>query len=306
VIPFSGYQEDIYSVSSPERLPGRHARLIEEALVPSEDILHLMICPIWDSSQPPFGIQAPRASHALCLTSTRLLVSRDFHRERVEPTVFSIRREDLIGFEFGEAILMSWLALYTCRGQVIAKEGFYVPRHGSYHIAALLRTWRGDWPCHGRLTARAALAAPDVLQRAGHFHGRLLRPLLRDDDACLRASRRPPVWGARRLWLGFRPAGLAHWGTLLLTERAFFYVWSQPPLGKAAYVFDYNLLCFSASAVSQVERRAERIAGVDCQRLLVTFGGAGGKELEILFPGEQADGAREWEQEMRILAARPS
>lgn len=60
MIPFSGYQENIYQVETPGQLPGRHAQLIGEALHSGETILHLLICPIWESSTRPFGVQAHR------------------------------------------------------------------------------------------------------------------------------------------------------------------------------------------------------------------------------------------------------
>jgi hypothetical protein len=292
-------------VEEPRRLPGQHARLIEEALCPGERILRLLICPIWASTTRPFGIQAPRASHAFCLTDARLIVSRDYHRRRVEPTVFSIGRDSLIGLEFGGAILMSWLALYMHRDGGIAKEGFYFPWRGNHLVADLLRTWRADWPLHdGQSEARPVLARPEVFRAAGYSHERLFRPLLLASETGLRMSRRPPIWGSREGWFRSWPVGLAHWGTLLLTDRAFFYVWSQPPLARTGYVFDYNLLCFSSLTASHVRCQAERAAGVRCVRLLLTFGGEGGRALEILFPEEQADLAVHWEQEMAGLAQR--
>ena len=96
-----------------------------------------------------------------------------------------------------------------------------------------------------------------------------------------------------------RPVGLSHWGTLLLTDRAFFYIWSQPPLGKTGYVVDYNLLCFSCLALSQAHCRAERVAGVNCVRLLLTFGrrrrpGARESCFQKKRPTWLATGQRKW------------
>jgi hypothetical protein len=305
VIPFSGFQEDIYAVDVPGQLPGRHARLIEEALRPGEAIQHLLICPTWDTTTRPFGITAPRASHALCLTEARLIVSRDHHRRRPEPTVFSIDRGSFVGLEFGEALLMSWLVLYVRRGGTMTREGFYFPRHGNDFVAALLRTWRDDWPAHDQVKkCRPGLAQGEVLQAAGHFHQRLLRPLLAADEPCWRVTRRPPIWRTQQGWFRSWPVGLAYWGTLLLTDRAFFHVWSEPPLGPTGYTFDHNLLCFSLPTLNHVECRAERVEGVMGSRLLLTFGGEGGRRLDILFPEEQAQVARQWEQELAALAAR--
>lgn len=299
MIPFSGYEEEVYRVDRPDQLPGKHAPLIAAGLRPGEAVQHLLFCPIWDSTTRPFGVGAPRASHALCLTPDRLLISRDYHRRAVEPTTFSIPRDALVGFEFGQAILMSWLAFYVRSGEALGKEEFYFPRHGNHHVARLLRSCRESWPSHRSTHEEApGLSWREVLGAAGYFHERLLQPLLLAGEACVHSCQRSPVWGRKRAWLRTRPIGLAHWGTLLLTDRAFFHVWGQPPLGKQGYVFGHNVFAFSRQVPLAATHQGERVAGVACVRLVLTFGGEGSRRLEILFPSEQAAMAARWAQDM--------
>jgi hypothetical protein len=299
VISFLGTEEDIYGLEVPHRVTGVHGRLIEEALHPHEVILHFLLCPKWESTTRPFGLQASRASHALCLTAERLLVARVSHGEDRPPTSFSIDRSALIGFEFGQALLMSWLALYVRRGEAVVKEALFFPRHGNHHLAALLRTWRQSWPTFGPPTAdRTVLPRGAVLQEAGAFHERFLTPLLLPEEVCLKTYQRPPIWESQWGWFGPNPVGLAYWGTLLRTDRSLFYVRGQPPQGRKGYVFAHNLSCFSLAQTHHVECGSRRTTRNSYPILELTFACAEGPKLEILFPQEQASAAQRWALEL--------
>jgi hypothetical protein len=305
VISFSGCEEDIYGLAGPHLVDGVHGRLIQQALRPEEQVRHFLLCPIWDSRSRPFGIQAPRASHALCLTDSRLVIARIYpEKDRRAPETWSINRHALIGFEFGQALLMSWLVLHTLRQGTIVRETFYFPRHGNELVAALLHSWRASWPAFGPEQTGPALSADGVVQSAGPFHARLLKPILRADEVCLRACQRPPLWGSKWTWLGRRSVALAHWGTVLLSDRSLFYVRGEPPQGKDGYVFAHNISCFSTAQLSRVDCRRDRIASVDCVRLAVIFAAAAEVEVEILFPEKDAETAGQWAQEMVGLLRR--
>ncbi len=304
MISFTGYEEDIYYLESPEQLSAPYGRLLSEVLHPGEKVLHLMLCPIWNSTTKPFAIDAPRTSHLFCLTDARFLALRDYHLPHKEPETLSIDRAALVGLEFGQALLMSWLALYVRAGQVIAKEGFYFPQHGNKFVAAMLRTWRESWPvCETLRKELKPLSQRDVFRVAGYFHERLLRPLLLPDETCLRVDQRPPIWGNRNRWLRLWPVGLAHWGTVVLTDRAFFYVCGQPPLGRKGYVFAHNLWCFSLRTPCRAEFIVERRAGTECACLKLNLGNDNGRELNILFPHEQAALVARWAEEMNQIGA---
>ena len=66
---------------------------------------------------------------------------------------------------------MSWLALYVRRGETLAKESYYFPRHGNDLVTAMLRTWRRQWQRHDRLPVDLpALAEGEVFKGVGYFH----------------------------------------------------------------------------------------------------------------------------------------
>jgi hypothetical protein len=303
VISFNGNEEDIYGLAGPHLVEGLHSRLITATLRPGETVLHLALCPVWHSRSRPFDIQAAAASHALCLTDARLLVARVPLASGAAPTTFAIERRDLLGFDFGQAVLMSWLALHVRRGDRTVAEGFYFPRHGNQHVAALLRSWRSSWPVC--CTGKPVLCRDHIAQSAGHFHERLVTTLLTPDEDCLRAEQRPPIWGSRMGWFGSRPVGLAHAGTLLLTDRAFWYVRGQAPAGGKGYVLAHNVSCYSLASLTLTAVKPERRARTDCARLDLTFGAARAPGLEILFPAASMQAARDWAQELASLSASP-
>jgi hypothetical protein len=302
VISFSGREEDIYSLAGPHLVDGPHSQRIRQALNAGEQVRHFLLCPIWDSRSRPFGIQAPRASHALCLTDSRLLLTRIYPDKRRPPETWSIDRRALVGFDFGQAILMSWLVLYTRQAGTVVKDSFYFPRHGNQGVADLLGDWRASWPVEGREQAASpALSRHAICEGAGHFHNRLLEPLLQADEVCLRAYQRPPLWGSRWTWLGRRQVGLAYWGTLLLSDRSFFYVRGEPTPGKGGYVLSHNVSCFSTAQLVRVDCRHERIHGIDCQRLALAFAGSPETEVVVLVPESDAATARDWARQLAAL-----
>lgn len=299
---FDGYQEGIYRVASPTELPGGHAQLIGHALWPAERIQQLVFSPIWDAHTKPFGIDAPRASHAFCLTDRRLLVSRDYHQPDVEPTVLTMNREAVIGIELGRALLMGWAACHVQNDAAIAREAFFFPNRDAHLIAILLRTLRETWPAcprrDGPVVSRAA-----VLDAAGYFHERLLSSLLLSNERFLRAWQRRPLWGKTRGWLQrARRICLAHWGTLLLTDRAIYYVCGEIPFRPKERVFAHNLLVSPLARLTGAERRTDWTHGIRCEHLVMYFAGETDRPLDFMFPEEDIEAGDEWAREMRTLA----
>lgn len=101
----SGREPWVYEAETPQDLLGVHAELIASSLLPAEGLRYLLYSPIWDGDWAPFGITAQPASHALAITDTRFLLSRNLHREDAEPEVISIPFERVLWAEYGNAIL---------------------------------------------------------------------------------------------------------------------------------------------------------------------------------------------------------
>jgi hypothetical protein len=298
MIPFDGYQPNIYAVDAPHRLPGRHASQFARTMRPREVIVALVLCPIWESRARPFGIAAPRASHAFCLTGERLLISRDYHPHGVAPVTLAIDRDAVVGVEFGQAMIMSWLALSWRDGQAIAQEAFYFPQQGNHLFAALVRELRSRWAVAPVLPG-CVLLPEAVFASAGYFHARLLRAVVGPQECYLRYNRRPPLWGTRASWFGRWPVGVAPPATLLLTDRAFICVSDETPQRKGARVFGLNVLCVSRGALAQVAIDRVTLAGVACARLAVAIGETGERVVEVLLPIENAALADEWAQALQ-------
>ena len=88
-------------------------------------------------------------------------------------------------------------------------------------------------------------------------------------------------------------------GTLLLTDRAFFYVHGEPALGKKGYVFAHNLQCYPLTALYRAECRAKPRQGIPCPTLQLVVGGKGGSQLEIPFSSEESALADHWLESLR-------
>jgi hypothetical protein len=301
-VTFNGDEEGVIRLDGLHQLSGVHASLLGAALQPGEVIEHILLCPWWDCSTKPFGVEPMRASHTLCLTKHRLVVTRHYLDGRTAPATVAIDRCCLVGLELGQALLMSWLALHVRRDRTITKEGLYFPTRGNKYVTDLLRDLRRSWPAYDTLVAATSPVSPcTVFGAAGYFHERLLRPLLLEDERCLRVSQRLPIWGHEAGWWGrLRPIGLAHRGTLLLTDRSFVYVCGKPGLGPKDYVFDHNLVCFPLSALTRVEHERDRTDGVGYSRIRLAVGTDGGN-LDVLLPKNQADLAAEWYEELGSL-----
>jgi hypothetical protein len=298
----TAYEEGVIPLDGLHELSGDHDRLLRQTLRPGEGIRQLFLCPWWECSTQPFGVEPLRAWHTVCLTDGRLIITRQYLEGEGDSSVIAIDRDSLVGLEFGEALLMSWLAIRVRRGNRVATEGFYFPSRGNACVASLLRDIRQQWPARSALRERTPCVSQEaIFESIGYFHRRLVQPLFLPDDRCLRFGQRRPIWGTRVRWWRRRQAGLAYWGTLLLSDRDFLYVCGKPPLGPKAYVFDYNLVSFSLSEVRRVEHQQVRAHDVSYSLVRLGLDESGQSDLEILFPEEQADVAEEWTRELTAL-----
>jgi hypothetical protein len=282
---FDGYLHEVYGFCEPAQLPGRHAELVARLLGPREAIEHLVLCPLWDCPVAPFGVAAPRASHALCLTNERLLVTRDYHTEQ-PPASFAVRRSALVGFAVGQAVLMSWLALDFVGDGALLREGFYFPRRGKELVEALLRSWRGDWPAAESV---GETWPQGVLAPAASLPEGLVTPLLREGERGWVCCRRPQVWGTRNGWLRRWPVCLADRGFVLLTDRGLFYATGQPPYSRRGVSpFGHNLACVSWNAALRSEWQRYSVDGVRLARWALWLGDRTTPDIEVVTQAEHA------------------
>ncbi|HOT98753.1 MAG TPA: hypothetical protein PLN61_04465 [bacterium] len=105
----NGHEPIGFEVSSPDKLFGRHKALVTSLLensVPQATIY----CPIYDGGDSLFGHRNPKASCAVCLTNTLLIVSIDHHR-RNSFNSFALPHSRIICLETGSALLQGWFRL---------------------------------------------------------------------------------------------------------------------------------------------------------------------------------------------------
>jgi hypothetical protein len=86
---FSGRDCWVYRDQALIELCGHHPDLIDQALRVAEPD-YLLYSPLRETNCGPFGLEGPCGSHALALTATLLIISRDPHRVDEPRTVLAI------------------------------------------------------------------------------------------------------------------------------------------------------------------------------------------------------------------------
>lgn len=74
------------------------------------------------------------------------------------------------------------------------------------------------------------------------------------------------------------------------------FLMKEPPWGckvkvTTKYVLGFNLVCFSLPSLAVAVAKNRDAAGVDCGRLLLSFGGLNGQRTELLLAKDEAASA---------------
>jgi len=156
-----GREPWIFRAESPEGLlVGVHPEAMAHALKAEEELLYLLYAPIWDAQPPGLGGKPQAASHAIAVTRSRFVVSRDEEHRGAAPRVWSIPFDDLLEVEIGRTFVTGWLTLRFAReGAMEALPIVFHCTAGGHHVAAAMRAYRratcarGDWDDDESLSA---------------------------------------------------------------------------------------------------------------------------------------------------------
>jgi hypothetical protein len=129
-----------------------------------------------------------------------------------------------------------------------------------------------------------------------------LKSVLLADENCLRVGRRDPLWTTETGWFRRGRVCVAQRGTLLLTDRAFFYVCGEIPV-TGGYVFGDNLTCLSFKTPLHAESALGQEAGTSGIRLALTWKCPEQLVCDILFPAEQTSIVDQWKHELNALGS---
>jgi len=198
-----GREPRVYEAQTPADLLGVHTELIASSLLPGEELRYLLYSPIWDGTWAPFGISAQSASHALAVTKSRFLLSRDLHRDDTDPTVLSIQFDHVLWAECGNAHLLGWFSLCHVMEDGPARLSFLFKATGSEFFTFALRHYRQTLPNQAPTTlpGKGRATWQDVWKCVSKPEAREVRPLVLDDETVLGWLRAGQSWRHRRQFL---------------------------------------------------------------------------------------------------------
>jgi hypothetical protein len=244
---FSGRECWVYRANALAELCGHHPDLIAEALRGTEPE-YLLYSPLRETNSGPFGLEGPSGSHALALTTTSLIISRDPHRVDEGPTVLAIPLTSVLTIALGEALTLAWLVVRFVRLGQSASEIVFFHSSGIEHFRELVRKWvrrlspvsPDREPAENRRSALAG-SPPYLASQVG--------PLLDDADEALLVN-------ASEAWSAGRPCTCLAPSTLIaVTDRAVMIAESERPCRKDVLVFGVNVTCVPRSLVKSTTLR---------------------------------------------------
>ena len=242
---FSGRECWVYRAHASSELCGHHPELIDQILCGAQPD-YLLYSPLRETDRGPFGLRGPCGSHAVALTKTALIVSRDPHRADASRSVRRIPLAKLLTLGIGEALTLGWLVAHFVEERAVATEVVFFQSSGIAHFRELVRLWlRGegigashidrctDW--RERLAASRAFLAGQMKPLIDGWHG-------------IEVFITPETWeGARNSNRCTSASTL-----MVLTDTVAILTESERQLRPGMLVFGVNVVCLPRRAVGQV------------------------------------------------------
>jgi hypothetical protein len=235
---FSGRECWVYRAQALTKLCGHHPDLIDQALRGAEPdyLLYSLYSPLRETNCGPFGLEGPCGSHALALTATALIISRDPHRVDERRTVREIPFTSVITISLGEALTLGWLVVRFAGDGQPASEIVFFQSSGIEHFRELVRRWLrrlSPVSSHRRPAENGRCAFADGPACLTSQMGPLLGEI--DDVLVVNASE---AWSAVRTRICLSPAAL-----IAMTDRAVTIAESERPCRQGLLVFGVNVTC---------------------------------------------------------------
>jgi hypothetical protein len=138
----SGKEDWVFGVKHPCELIGVHAKLIDAQLKESEKVEYCIYSPRVSSISTPFGLKAAESSSGVCVTDKRFIISNNKHIKGIESTLSSINFEDILYFNIGSAMLLSWFSLGFINQGELSRATIIFSSNGKHHFQKALRIFK--------------------------------------------------------------------------------------------------------------------------------------------------------------------
>jgi len=248
-----------FKVDKPADLMGIHKELLAKVLTPDEELRYLFYSPICESDVKPFGIDAKPGSHAMAVTRHRFVISEDLHTKGIAPTIKIIPFSQVLLVEFGNDLLLGWIAIRFIEGKAVSCLSFFYSSTGIHHVSSAIREYR-------RITSNRILSQPSeddmlwphIWHHASRHQVELLRSIVIEGERPLSAFRSTEIWGMdgkRR-----KKTCLATHGILIATNTGFISARDESPIRPGMLSFGMNVCCIpreSVRSITQIEKYTE-------------------------------------------------
>jgi len=138
----SGGEDWVFNVKHPCELIGVHAKLIDKELKDSEKIEYCIYAPRISSTSTSFGFESEESSCGFCATDNRFIVTKNRHIKDTEPSLASIGFKDILYFNIGSALLLSWVSVTYVRDGKLEQMPILFASNGRHHFAKALRSYK--------------------------------------------------------------------------------------------------------------------------------------------------------------------
>jgi len=138
----SGREDWVFSVKHPCELIGVHAKLIDAQLKESEKVEYCIYSPRVSSTSTPSGLKVDESSSGICVTDKRFIISNNKHTKGTKPTLLSIDFEDVLYFNIGSAMLLSWFSLEFINDGKLSRVAIIFGSNGKHHFQKALRAFK--------------------------------------------------------------------------------------------------------------------------------------------------------------------
>lgn len=286
---FTGRESWVFRADAIDQLCGHHAELIGEAVTVPERVDYLVYSPRRDAGLGPFGLRLRSGSHALAVTESRLIVSRDAHQPEHPPTIRAVPFADVLAVELGEALTLGWLVVRFNDGGQTASETIVFQSSGIEHFRAALRAWR-QRAAPGTTGNPSRDAWQSLFTSSPAYLRSQIAPVVLDGERLDAALLGAETWSApsrRRRTCVTAPAAC------VVTNRGLLMAQSEPPYEPGALVFAVNVACVDLRAIRSASARAvdehgrpvatlvlDTQAGMATHRIVVPLGGRSVEDLE--------------------------
>jgi len=262
---------------------------MESALLPGESLRYLLYSPIFDAHGGPFRVGGAPGSHAVGISSHRLLVSRDPHTDALARSVRSFDLDRVSCLEIGCALALGWFVVHDSGSESAGSCPVLFASRGMDHFRAMVRVYRGPG-CEERVGSAAGLDWPRIWEGVPAYLRTELEPLTEEKEQPLAALRSPERWTTeRRMWWS-RPVCASAAGLLVATSRGLLWAVSEPPLAPDAQSFGVNVTVVRPDRVREAAIETRGAIGV----LRLRAGDRPARhELEVPFDGEDVASAEE-------------